>query len=148
MGEFVFILWPIVIPVELFVGVLIVGGNIERNHQASLRAREADLAAYPTINWGRWPTGDADRVALVSAHVVIGVNYVKRIIGGVMMVFGGRVLGHERTIDRARREAIVRVRQAARDAGVADLINLRIETSMITPHAVEVFAYATCIWRR
>jgi len=58
---------------------------------------------------------------------------------------------YESLVDRARREAILKVKQKAEEAGYNCIVNLRIETSSISKNAkksvgsVEALAYATAI---
>ena len=87
---------------------------------------------------------------LVTGSVVISVDYFKRILAGLRNIFGGQVSAYETLVDRARREAILRMKEKCPKA--TQLINLRIETSSISKGAkqqvgsVEVLAYGTAIY--
>ena len=89
---------------------------------------------------------------LVTGSVVISVDYFKRILAGLRNSFGGPIASYETLVDRARREAILRMKESCPNA--TQLINLRIETSSITKGAkqqigsVEVLAYGTAIYCR
>lgn len=66
------------------------------------------------------------------------------------ILFGGNVTVYETLIDRARREAILRMKSNASNA--SEIINIRIETSSISKNAksigsIEVLAYGTAIYR-
>ena len=69
-------------------------------------------------------------------------------------IFGGEVLSYETLIDRARREAVLRMKEEAEKADV--ILNLRIETSSIgqtankrnTIGSIEAIAYGTAITLR
>lgn len=58
---------------------------------------------------------------------------------------------YESLVDRARREAVLKVKQKAEESGYNCIVNLRIETSSISKNAkqtvgsVEAMAYATAI---
>ena len=65
-------------------------------------------------------------------------------------VFGGNVQSYETLVDRARREAVLRMKESCPHAD--QVINLRLETSSITKGkgkqvgAVEVLASGTAIY--
>ncbi|MDF3037266.1 MAG: hypothetical protein K0S28_2540, partial [Paucimonas sp.] len=65
-------------------------------------------------------------------------------------IVGGPVQSYETLLDRARREAILRMKESCPDAD--QIINLRIETSSIsegaknTVSSVEVLAYGTAVY--
>ncbi len=89
---------------------------------------------------------------LVTGNAVISLDYFKRFLAGLRNIFGGEVISYQSLIDRARREAILRMK---REAGKADMIiNLRIETSSIGQNAnrrntvgsIEAIAYGTAIF--
>ena len=88
---------------------------------------------------------------MVQGNVVISIDYFKRFLAGLRMIFGGRIRAYESLVDRARREALLRMRRAARDMGAAYVFNVRMETASISKGAnnaigsVEVVAYGTAI---
>ena len=89
------------------------------------------------------------RVKLVNGSVVISIDYFKRIYAGVINFLGGDVTPYESLLDRARREAVLRLKQDA--LGADEIINLRLETSSINKTSknigsVEVLASATAIY--
>ena len=65
-------------------------------------------------------------------------------------VIGGPVKSHESLLDRARREAVLRLKE--RCAGAHEIVNLRLETSAISTStsggigAIEVVAYGTALY--
>lgn len=146
------------IPLELvwFVVLLVVGyvsgQYLERRHFRSIERRERELVRLATTSSKR-PIGeipDPTRVELVEGACVVSVDYFKRFVAGLRLLFGGTVSSYESLVDRARREAILRMKEKCRDAD--QVINLRIETSSITKGqrdqtgAIEVHAYATAIY--
>lgn len=134
----------------LFFGGFI-GTILERRHLASIRMREAatgDLPAVPTRSLDTSRT--VAEAKLVSASVVVSHDYLKRFLASLRKIFGGRLRSYESLIDRARREAILRVKEQVPNASV--IINLRLETATIgRTHgkqgigAVEVMAYGTAV---
>ena len=87
---------------------------------------------------------------LVTGNAVISVDYFKRVAAGLRKLFGGNLTTYETLVDRARREAILRLKESCQ--GATQIINLRIETSSISQGksnqigSVEVLAYATAIY--
>lgn len=141
----------ILFAVLLSVGYLS-GTILERRHYASIRRREEAFAALPAIMLKR-PLGEEGirETRLVSGSVVVSVDYFKEFVASLMNFFGGRIEAYETLVDRARREAILRMKEEAE--GASEIVNIRIETASISKNAaqhvgaVEVVAYGTAIWR-
>jgi uncharacterized protein YbjQ (UPF0145 family) len=107
-----------------------VGQYLEKQHYRSINARESELVDLVTTS-SKHPIGDIPVIIdrrLVQGSVVVSVDY----------------------FDRARREAVLRLKESCPDA--KQIINLRIETSSIFKGAknqigsVEVLAYATALY--
>ncbi len=140
----------------LFVVMLTVGyisGTIiEKRHFRKIREREEAMVDLPVIMLKK-PLHEAQirESRLVNGSVVVSIDYFKKFTASLMNFFGGRVATYETLIDRARREAILRMKEDAGDA--AEIVNMRIETSSISKNAsqnigaVEVLAYGTAIYR-
>lgn len=142
----------LIIFLTLIVTGYLVGQFLERRHYRSIEERELALINLPTTNSKR-PIGkieDPSRVELVEGACVISVDYFKRFVAALRKLFGGNVRSYETLVDRARREAILRMKEQCQDAH--QVINLRIETSSITKGqrqqvgSIEVHAYATAIY--
>ena len=88
---------------------------------------------------------------LVTGSVVISVDYFKTIAAALRNVFGGRVGAYESLLDRARREATIRMQEEAKKVGAQAVLNVKYETSRIGQQAgksigsVEVLAYGTAM---
>ncbi len=141
----------------LFVAALIVlgyvvGRYLERRHYRSIEQRERELIDLITTT-SKHPIGEIPsdvRAELVNGACVISPDYFKQFVAGLRMLFGGNVRSYETLIDRARREAVLRLKESCPDAN--QIINLRIETSSITKGrknqvgSVEVLTYATALF--
>lgn len=136
----------------LIVTGYIVGQFLEKRHYQSIHKRERELVNLVTTSSKR-PVGDIPaqvRAEIVQGASVISVDYFKRFVAGLRQLFGGNIRGYETLVDRARREAILRLKESCADA--SQIINLRIETSSITKGrrdqigSIEVHAYATAIY--
>lgn len=139
------------LPVLLFLFGWFVGSLIEKRHYRSIRAREQAFLHVPAV-----PTRspDPDRVVLearmVTGAVVISNDPFKKFLANLRMIFGGRLRSYESLLDRARREAILRMRESFPQADA--ILNLRLETSTIASKKgkqamgiVEVVATGTAI---
>ena len=139
--------------VLLFVGYF-AGSAAEQSHYKSIRARELRLRRLPTTNLRRppvhWRVADA---TLVSGHTVVSVDYFKRFLAQLRGFFGGRVRAYESLLDRARREAILRMKEEAQRGGFDAVINVRLESTNIASPlrndrgtaGVEVLAFGTAL---
>jgi uncharacterized protein YbjQ (UPF0145 family) len=126
------------------------GRYAELRHFKSIREREKLLQAIPAIATKiPDPTLHPRQTQLVSGNVVVSVDYFKRFIAGLRNLVGGRVTSYETLLDRARREAVLRMKQQAKDLGAKLIFNVKYETASITKGrgnqigSVEVYAYGT-----
>ncbi|MGD1906884.1 MAG: YbjQ family protein [Leptolyngbyaceae cyanobacterium] len=129
-----------------------VGSDIEKKHFADLRDREYRTRQVPVINLGaKTPIPDAERAKLFVGSVVISSDYFKTFIAAWINVFGGRISTYESLMERARREAILRMKEDAIQWGAQQLVNVRLETAEMGGRtgkgivSVEVVAYGTGI---
>ena len=126
------------------------GKMIESRHYKSIQAREQEFLKLPVVTLKKLDDGMvATNPKLVAGSVVISVDYFKRFLAGLRNLFGGRVTSYESLIDRARREAILRMKEEAKGADI--ILNMRIETSSIAKgrkgkvSSVEALAYGTAV---
>ena len=109
-----------------------VGSWVERRHYAEIRRREANARTFPATTFRRIPAGwETLDGALVTANVVISVDYFKRFLAGLRALFGGRIKSYETMMDRARREALLRLKELADARGYHALVNVRLYTSRL-----------------
>lgn len=130
------------------------GSAAERRHYVSIISREKESRSFPVVTADAiFPDGVVRESFLVSGSVVISIDYFKRLLGNLRNLFGGRIRAYESLIDRARREAILRMKEDARLRGATLVTNLRLETSTLSGAAnrrgqigsVEVIAYGTAV---
>ncbi len=81
---------------------------------------------------------------------MISHDYFKYVIANIQNFFGGRLTSYESIVDRARREAVVRLKQEAEKMGATQIMGLRLSTTELGMQGgmVEVFAYGTAIQKR
>jgi uncharacterized protein YbjQ (UPF0145 family) len=128
------------------------GQSIEKKHYRSIIKREAQLQSIPVIASKILPEEfQPCQTQLVSGNVVISVDYFKKFVSGLRSIVGGRMISYESLIDRARREAILRMKQDAKKMNANYVFNIKMETSSISKGAkntigsVEVLAYGTAV---
>jgi uncharacterized protein YbjQ (UPF0145 family) len=137
------------LPVALITTGYVVGRVLERRHYVSIRARERELLHIVALNTRYVPEGiHATGASVVSGGVVISSDYFKTFVAGFRDLFGGRFRGYETLLERARREAMLRMKEQARAAGSQLVIGVRFHTTRVagaqTP-SVEVIAYGTAL---
>ena len=129
-----------------------VGTLAEKMHYRSIRKREKTVLAVPLVTMRSipYPAQRIQSVRITHGSAVISVDYFKRILAKLRNVFGGRVKSYESLIDRARREALLRMRAEAPDADI--FVNVRIETSAVGKFTnkknvtcLEALAYGTAV---
>lgn len=141
-------------PLALLVVTYFIGSTVERRHQRDLRQRELRSRNLPVLTFqtppADWQIEDA---ALVTGSVVISIDYFKRFLAGLRGLVGGRIASYESLLDRARREALLRLKERAFDAGFRAVVNVRLETSRLASSSrrgqgtsgVEVLAFGTAL---
>ncbi|MBV2121266.1 MAG: YbjQ family protein [Candidatus Thiodiazotropha sp. (ex Ctena orbiculata)] len=128
------------------------GSYAESRHYKSIITREDRLRHIPAVTSRFPPMNNNSRDAeLVSGSVVISVDYFKRFIAALRNLVGGRVTSYESLVDRARREAILRMKAQAEQLNADIVFNVKLETSSIhkgrgnSIGSVEVLAYGTAL---
>jgi len=122
----------------------------EARHFRTLQKREAELAHIIVSNIKQVPDGMRTS-EFVSGNMVVSVDYFKRIIAGLRGLVGGRINSYTSLIERARREAVVRMKLEAAEQGMTHISNLRIETASVYKNAktgigsIEAYAYGTAL---
>lgn len=124
------------------------GRLAERRHFRKLVEREAATRYLPVVA-SRYPPEDRlYSQQLVSGNVVIASDYFKAFLAGLINIFGGRVTPFESMLDRARRESVLRMKDAAIALNAAYVFNIKFETSRVATGkiaAMEVLAYGTAL---
>ncbi|WP_439133908.1 YbjQ family protein [Pseudomaricurvus sp.] len=144
------------IQLGVFVSLLLCGyvfGRFaERRHYNSICQREDELR-HIVVTTERMPEPELMRYRfnLVSGNVVISVDYFKVVAAGLRSLVGGRISSYESLLDRARREALLRMQAQAHEQNAEMVINTRFETSRVSGNAgkgigsMEVLAYGTAL---
>lgn len=130
------------------------GSVIEKRHFKSIFAREDALKNILVIPTKKLPPelqDDRYDNQFVEGSVVISVDYFKRFLGGLRSLVGGRIRSYETLLERGRREAIIRMKEQAKNYGGTAIFNCKLETASISKGqrnsvgSVEVYAYGTVV---
>ncbi len=144
----------LIIFLSLVILGYISGSMAEKKHYRSIIQREKELLKLPVLTAeGSFRAGLVKESVLVTGSAVISIDYFKRLMAVLRNLFGGRVKAYESLLDRARREAILRMKAEAKSRGAAIVVNMRLETAAIGKNAdrkrqlgsVEAVAYGTAV---
>jgi len=129
------------------------GGHRERTHIQSIQRREKLYLNLPHKNFGKKEVFEGGQTGQVFyGSVVVGQDYFKSFLFGLRNLFGGEATAYVTLLDRARREALLRLKRRAKEWGAEQIVNLRYETSTVTSNkgnekngSIEVLVYGTGI---
>jgi len=144
------------IEILIFITLLILGYGFgsyrEKTHYKSIRKNEAKYKDIMVFESRFLPTASQlSDGEIVQGNVVISVDYFKKFVAGLRMLVGGRLNSYETLLDRARREAVIRMKKAASAKGANRVFNVKFETSSISQGAsgmigsIEILAYGSAI---
>ncbi len=143
----------LITPVML-IGAWISGGILERRHLKGLLLLESGSRGVLAVTIEDLPPNwHVESGELVMGNVVISQDYFKRFAASIKGIFGGNIRVFESLLERARREALVRMKGVAHARGYNTIINVRIETVRLASSrrdgkgtaGVEILAFGTAI---
>ncbi len=138
----------------LLAATYLLGSWVERRHFARIRRREQRARNFPVVTLRDPPEQwRVSGVGLVTGSAVVSLDYFKRFLAGLRSIVGGRLTSYESLLDRARREALLRMTESAHAQGYRAVINVRLETARLASTSrggegtagVEVLAYGTAL---
>ena len=141
-------------PLFLLLLSYFIGRHLESNHYKSIREREAATKDMVAINFPRFPFDvEIERAGMVMGSVVVSHDHFKRFLAQLRIIVGGRIKSYEPLLDRARREAVLRMKEQALARGHNTVVNIRLETSRLANSrrggqgtaGVEMLAYGTAL---
>lgn len=138
------------------IGTLVItwllGTMATRNHLKSLRGRESELRHIQVFSAETAPPqAENCDCHLVSGTAVMSLDYFRRFVESLMQLVGGRMTSYENLLDRARREAMVRMKDNAARIGAKRVFNVKIQTAHVYTRAkngqgsFEIIAYGTAL---
>ena len=141
-------------PLFLLLLTYFIGRHLESNNYKSVREREAATKDMVAINFPRFPFDvEIERAGMVMGSVVVSHDHFKRFLAQLRIIVGGRIKSYEPLLDRARREAVLRMKEQALAHGHNTVVNIRLETSRLANSrrggkgtaGVEMLAYGTAL---
>lgn len=145
-------IFQVVIFLVLMVAGYLIGSYLERRHYRSIIQREAQYRNVVAVASRQLPDDGAEYTQrLVTGNVTVSVDYFKRFLATLHNIFGGRITSYESLLDRARREAILRMKAEAAALKSPLVLNVKYETASIYKGSgngigsVEVLAYGTAM---
>ena len=138
----------------VLLGAWVTGSLIERRHLNNLLLLESGSRDVLALTIEDLPEGWlVESCDLVMGNVVISLDYFKRVIASLKAVVGGNIRSYEPLLERARREALIRMKAHAHACGHDTIINVRLETSPLAntrrdgkgTAGVEILAFGTAI---
>lgn len=137
-------------PILLLIAVGWFFGRRHEQKHLSMLAREEAQLAYITVSNERFyqpPLTANTEGTLVLGSVVVAQDYFKMAIAKLLNFFGKNLTTYETLLERARREALLRLRQEAAEQGCDAVYGLRFEVTTLNPMGtmVEAIAYGTAV---
>ena len=122
--------------IVLFIGWLI-GRVQEQRHLSSIARREAELSGVEVCDLRSPPgfAGAQGRCELVCGEAVIASDAFKRWLFALKNIVGGESRTFRVLFDRARREALLRMKERALELGCNAVCNVRYDSSDIGGNA-------------
>lgn len=131
---------------------LIIGRGVELHHFRKLDEQEKELSDILVTNLKTIPPQYANAESfLVMGAAVIATDYFKVFAAGLRTLFGGEMKSYVTLMERARRQAVLRMLAQAKEQGATAVWNVRYETSTTQgqqkkrPGGVEILAYGTAL---
>ena len=144
----------LVIAPVMLLGAWISGGILERRHVKNLLLLERGSRGVLAVTIEDLPPDwQVESGELVMGNVVISLDYFKRVAASIKGIFGGNIRVFEPLLERARREALIRMKGVAHARGYDTIINVRLETATLASArgngkgtaGVEILAFGTAI---
>jgi uncharacterized protein YbjQ (UPF0145 family) len=117
----------------------------EKQHGSLFKSNKSLSTSSPMA------TMNASSSTLLHVSICVGPSWGQMFFMWVKSLFGGRLHSYDTVLDFGRREVLMRLHQQANELGCASIVNIRIETSVISfakndkskQSSVEFLAFAT-----
>jgi uncharacterized protein YbjQ (UPF0145 family) len=146
------LLLQFIIPLSLVLVCFLIGKGIELHHFKTLAERELQYSGIIVTNLKTIPLQyENAQPFLVMGSAVIATDYFKVFAAKLRTLFGGEMKSYVTLMERARREAMLRLLEQVAGQGASAVWNIRYETSTThgqhrkKPGGVEVLAYGTAL---
>lgn len=139
-------------PLVLLITGYVVGKSLEKKHFKLLMAGEESNPEVILMTVEDYPEEwEVRECGVIIGSVVISLDYYKRVVSIVRALIGGSLREYEPLLARARREALLRMKNEAVGRGYDHVVNVRLETARLASSrgegkgtvGVEIVAYGT-----
>ncbi|WP_064621907.1 YbjQ family protein [Moraxella catarrhalis] len=133
------LVWLVLVAIGWYFGT-----RAERGHLKSLIIDEQKYQHIQVSNERFYEPKGVNESILVVGSVVIAQDKFKQAVAAILSLFGKNLTVYETLLDRARREAVLRAKRQANDAGCHALYGLRFEMTEVQG-GVEILAYGVAV---
>ena len=133
------LVWLVLVAIGWYFGT-----RAERGHLKSLIIDEQKYQHIQVSSERFYEPKGVNESILVVGSVVIAQDKFKQAVAAILSLFGKNLTVYETLLDRARREAVLRVKRQANDAGCHALYGLRFEMTEVQG-GVEILAYGVAV---
>jgi uncharacterized protein YbjQ (UPF0145 family) len=125
-------------PLLLLPFAWLVGAWMATRHEADLAERALAVAHILVHNRGRMEDAVAGPTppVMVTGEVTFGVDHFRGFLGQWKNLFGGQVRSYQMVLDRARREALMRLLEQTHSLGYHAVANVRIDFADVSGSAL------------
>ena len=119
-----------------FIYSMLFGWIHESGRQKKLLAREQKLAGIvggDNIHTLSSPINleNITQCGLVMTNITVSPSWWQLFLGGIKSIFGGQIQSFDKVLAYGRAEVMQRLREQALGEGWSEIINVRVETSMV-----------------
>ncbi|RKM23725.1 YbjQ family protein [Moraxella catarrhalis] len=133
------LVWLVLVAIGWYFGT-----RAERGHLKSLIIDEQKYQHIQVSSERFYEPKGVNESILVVGSVVIAQDKFKQAVVAILSLFGKNLTVYETLLDRARREAVLRAKRQANDAGCHALYGLRFEMTEVQG-GVEILAYGVAV---
>jgi uncharacterized protein YbjQ (UPF0145 family) len=138
------LLVAIAITVILFVALpalaFIYSMLFARIHQSSDRKKLLARESYTMQKLGKdnlvtlskpFPEREINRTGLIMSNITVAPSWWQLFLGSIRSIFGGNIVSYDKMLAFGRSEVMQRLREQAIAEGWDEVVNVRVETSMV-----------------
>lgn len=119
-----------------FIYSMLFGWIHESSRQKKLLAREQKVAGIvggDNIHTLSTPISleNISQCGLVMTNITVSPSWWQLFLGSIKSIFGGQIQSYDKVLAYGRAEAMQRLREQALGEGWSEIINVRVETSMV-----------------
>ena len=133
------LVWLVLVAIGWYFGT-----RAERGHLKSLIIDEQKYQHIQVSSERFYEPKGVNESILVVGSVVIAQDKFKQVVAAMLSLFSKNLTVYETLLDRARREAVLRAKRQANDAGCHALYGLRFEMTEVQG-GVEILAYGVAV---